>query len=74
MFGIKPQSQIKVNLKVLKYLFVSAVTQFRSSETHKNALKGDRAIKEMQFNADENQKNMEKLSELVEKLQGKIRT
>lgn len=51
-----------------------SVTQFRSHETHKNALKGDRAIKEMQFNADENQKNMEKLSELVEKLQGKIRT
>jgi hypothetical protein len=52
----------------------AAVTQLRSVDTHKGAVKSDRKIKEMEFTTDENHKNMEKLTELVEKLQGKIRT
>lgn len=60
---------------VIVYLFfTSANTQFRSSEMHKNALKADRRIKEMQFTADENRKNMERMTDMVDKLQGKIRT
>ena len=51
-----------------------AGTQFRSAETHKNSVKADRRIKEMQFTADENRKNMDKMTELIDKLQGKIRT
>merc|ERR1719210_2890798 len=50
------------------------LTQARSVETHKNALKADRHIKEMQFTADENRKNIDRMTELVDKLQSKIRT
>ncbi|XP_059088113.1 myosin heavy chain, muscle-like isoform X2 [Tigriopus californicus] len=49
-------------------------TQIRSGETHKHAIKADRRIKEMQFTSDENRKNMDHMSDLVDKLQGKIRT
>lgn len=52
----------------------TAQTQVRSGETHKHAIKCDRRMKEMQFTADENRKNMDKMTELVDKLQGKIRT
>ena len=64
-----------VNLFVCRlFVCVAAQTQVRSGETHKHAVKCDRRMKEMQFTADENRKNMDKMSELVEKLQGKIRT
>ena len=53
---------------------ISGLTQARSVETHKNALKADRHIKEMQFTADENRKNIDRMTELVDKLQSKIRT
>ena len=46
----------------------------RSAETHKGAVRADRKIKELQFNNEEDQKNFERLSELVEKLQNKTRT
>ncbi len=51
-----------------------ATAQVRSAETHKASVKADRRIKEMQFTADENRKNMDRMTELTEKLQGKIRT
>ena len=47
---------------------------FRSSETHKGALRADRKIKELQFTQEEEQKNFERMSDLVEKLQNKTRT
>merc|ERR1719220_468790 len=50
------------------------VTQMRSGDVHKGALKADRHIKEMQFTADENRKNIDRMTELVDKLQSKIRT
>ena len=43
-------------------------------DVHKGAVKADRKIKEMEFTTEENRKNVEKMSELVDKLQGKIRT
>ena len=46
----------------------------RFGETHKAALKADRRIKEAEFTSDENRKNMERMTDLVDKLQGKIRT
>ena len=55
-------------------IFFVATTQFRSVDAHKGAVKSDRKIKEMEFNAEENKKNLDRMSELVEKLQGKIRT
>ena len=54
--------------------FSTAVVQLRSGEAHKGAVKADRRIKEMEFTTEENRKNMERMTELVEKLQGKIRT
>ena len=50
------------------------LSNFRSSETHKGALRADRKIKELQFTREEEQKNFERLNELVEKLQQKTRT
>jgi len=50
------------------------VTQMRSGDVHKGALKADRHIKELQFTTDENRKNIDRMNELVDKLQGKIRT
>jgi len=48
--------------------------QVRSSETHKGALRADRKIKELQFTQEEEQKNFERMTDLVEKLQNKTRT
>ena len=50
------------------------MTQMRSGEVHKGALKADRHIKELQFTTDENRKNIDRMNELVDKLQAKIRT
>jgi len=50
------------------------MTQMRFAEAHKGALKSDRRIKEMQFTADENRKNMERMTDLIDKLQAKTRT
>ena len=50
------------------------MTQLRSVDAHKGAVKSDRKIKEMEFNSEENKKNLDRMSELVDKLQGKIRT
>ena len=55
-------------------ILTAGITQARSVETHKQSLKADRHIKEMQFTADENRKNIERMSDLVDKLQTKIRT
>ena len=54
--------------------FFLAVTQLRSVDAHKGAVKSDRKIKEMEFNSEENKKNLDRMTELVDKLQGKIRT
>ena len=50
------------------------MTQVRSVDVHKNAVKADRKIKEMEFTTEENHKNIDRMGELVDKLQGKIRT
>ena len=59
---------------LLYLIFDSGVTQMRSGDVHKGALKADRHIKELQFTTDENRKNIDRMNELVDKLQGKIRT
>ena len=48
--------------------------QRRHSETNKNARKADRRLKELAFQADEDRKNTERLQELQDKLQNKIKT
>ena len=61
-------------VKILFYCFNIAGTQFRSVDVHKHAVKSDRKIKEMEFTTEENRKNIDRMSELVDKLQNKIRT
>lgn len=46
----------------------------RTSETQKAYQKSERKIKELQFQADEDTKNQEKMGELATKLQEKIKT
>jgi uncharacterized FlaG/YvyC family protein len=48
--------------------------QRRHAETQKNARKADRRLKELAFQVDEDRKNSERLQELIDKLQGKIKT
>lgn len=46
----------------------------RHTETQKNMSKQDRQLKELQFQLEEDKKNHERLTDLVEKLQQKIKT
>merc|ERR1711963_808566 len=48
--------------------------QCRTSETYKAFQKAERRVKELQFQQDEDKKNQDKMSELANKLQGKIKT
>merc|ERR1712062_396045 len=48
--------------------------QSKTSETYKSFQKAERRIKELQFQQDEDQKNQGKMSDLVVKLQTKIKT
>ena len=48
--------------------------QSKTSETYKCYQKSERRIKELQFQADEDRKNQDRMSELASKLQQKIKT
>merc|ERR1712018_1131647 len=48
--------------------------QARTSETYKGYQKSERRIKELQFQQDEDRKNQDRMSELAQKLQQKIKT
>lgn len=48
--------------------------QRRHAETQKNARKADRRLKELAFQCEEDKKNQERLQELIDKLQNKIKT
>merc|ERR1712073_195472 len=48
--------------------------QARTSECSKGYQKSERRIKELQFQQDEDRKNQDRMSELAQKLQQKIRT
>ncbi len=49
-------------------------SQSRTSETYKAYQKAERKVKELQFQADEDRKNQDRMSELAGKLQQKIKT
>lgn len=51
-----------------------AGTQSRTGETSKAHQRAERAIKELEFQQEEDRKNQERMSELAQKLQQKIRT
>lgn len=46
----------------------------RHAEAQKNLRSKDRRVRELQFQVDEDKKSTERLYDLVEKLQGKIKT
>merc|ERR1712156_321475 len=48
--------------------------QAQTSETYKGYQKSERRIKELQFQQDEDKKNQDRMSDLAQKLQQKIRT
>jgi len=48
--------------------------QRRHADAQKNLRKGDRRVKELSFQAEEDRKNHERMQDLVEKLQQKIKT
>jgi len=48
--------------------------QRRHAETQKNMRKADRRLKELGFQVDEDRKNQERLQDLIDKLQAKIKT
>ena len=48
--------------------------QRRHQETAKGMRKQDRRLKELAFQADEDRKNQERLQDMIDKLQGKIKT
>merc|ERR1712020_722351 len=48
--------------------------QCRTSDTYKGFQKSERKIKELQFQQDEDQKNQERMTDLAQKLQQKIKT
>merc|ERR1712165_341282 len=45
-----------------------------TAEFHKNITKGERRVKELMFQSEENKNNQDRIADLVEKLQEKIRT
>ena len=47
--------------------------QRRHAETQKNMRKADRRLKELVFQSDEDRKNQERLQDLIDKLQAKIK-
>ena len=66
--------QMFMDMQRKSYCDYIGMTQMRSGDVHKGALKADRHIKELQFTTDENRKNIDRMNELVDKLQAKIRT
>merc|ERR1711962_818256 len=65
---------VKLEEKIRMLESELASSQIRSAETHKGALRADRKIREMEFQAEEDRKKFAKLGELAEKLQDKTRT
>jgi len=47
--------------------------QRRHAETQKNARKADRRLKELAFQVEEDRKNQERLQDMIDKFQNKIR-
>lgn len=47
--------------------------QRRHAETQKNMRKADRRLKEIAFQSDEDRKGQERLNEMIDKLNGKIK-
>ena len=64
----------KLEARVRELEMELGTAQCRTSETYKGFQKSERRIKELQFQQDEDQKNQERMSDLAQKLQQKIKT
>merc|ERR1711890_214084 len=63
----------KMENKIRELELELANTQTRSSETYKAHQRGERKVKELSLQAEEDKKNQDKMSELANKLQAKIK-
>merc|ERR1712008_498804 len=71
-FGRNTMAKLENRIRELEIDLGSS--QSITSETYKAFQKGDRQIKELQFQQDEDHKNQDRMSELANKLQNKIKT
>ena len=70
--GRNAMAKLEARIRELEIELGSA--QSKTSETYKGFQKSERRIKELQFQQDEDHKNQERMTELAQKLQQKIRT
>ena len=71
-FGRNTMAKLENRIRELEIELGSS--QRMTSETYKAFQKADRQIKELQFQQDEDHKNQDRMSELANKLQNKIKT
>jgi len=64
----------KLEARVRELEMELGAAQCRTSDTYKGFQKSERKIKELQFQQDEEQKNQERMTDLAQKLQQKIKT
>jgi len=64
----------KLEARVRELEMELGTAQCRTSDTYKGFQKSERKIKELQFQQDEEQKNQERMTDLAQKLQQKIKT
>eukprot|EP00095_Tigriopus_kingsejongensis_P012356 maker-scaffold198_size266703-snap-gene-1.28 protein:Tk12356 transcript:maker-scaffold198_size266703-snap-gene-1.28-mRNA-1 annotation:"myosin heavy muscle isoform x29" len=68
------QMPAKMEARIRELEFELGRTTQLSSDTHKHVTKGERKVKELQFQSEENAKNQERITDLVDKLQQKIKS
>merc|ERR1712228_644867 len=64
----------KLEARVRELEMELGTAQCRTSDTYKGFQKSERRIKELQFQQDEDHKNQERMTDLAQKLQQKIKT
>merc|ERR1712088_350665 len=64
----------KLEARVRELEMELGTAQCRTSDTYKGFQKSERKIKELQFQQDEDVKNQERMTDLAQKLQQKIKT
>ena len=68
-----PQVSKRPNLLSLQLDLELTRTVQMATDYSKNCAKGERRVKELQFQSEENQKNRDRIGELIDKMQQKIR-
>merc|ERR1719322_1189641 len=68
------QLPVKLELRAREIEIELNRTVQMTAEFHKNITKGERRVKELMFQTDENKNNQDRIADLVEKLQQKIKS